>query len=213
MRIGFISDIHTQLELLREGLALLDTQGVDLIVCLGDLIEEPKNGKGDQVVELLQSRHIPCVMGNHDAYTLGNQAWLRKHGNPDDPAFAHHFLKPETIAYLNALVHTRYYEWDSFNVVLNHGTMWSLHPQSPPHHFAGVAEMAGGNVILLGHTHHPLKAKVYEQTWILNPGSVTAKGSRSVAILELPTVTFDIYDIESGNLLELDPIFIDRKVE
>jgi predicted phosphodiesterase len=64
MRIGVISDIHANLAAFQKVLADLDTADVDLIVCLGDIIgygPEP-----DAVVELIQQRRIPTVMGNHE---------------------------------------------------------------------------------------------------------------------------------------------------
>jgi predicted phosphodiesterase len=64
MRIAVISDIHGNIEALREVLADIEQAGADSVVCLGDLI-----GYGpdpEEVVRLVRSRAIPSVLGNHE---------------------------------------------------------------------------------------------------------------------------------------------------
>jgi predicted phosphodiesterase len=69
MRFGIISDIHANLEALEAALAWLDTQSVDEIVCLGDVV-----GYGPDPLEccrLVRARAKVCLMGNHDAAVVG----------------------------------------------------------------------------------------------------------------------------------------------
>lgn len=64
MRIAVVSDIHGNLEALKQVLADIDQSRVDSVVCLGDNIgygPEP-----EEVVNLLRKRNIPSVMGNHE---------------------------------------------------------------------------------------------------------------------------------------------------
>ena len=64
MRIAVISDIHGNLEALREVLSDIDQAGADSVVSLGDNIgygPEPES-----VLRLLDERDIPSVMGNHE---------------------------------------------------------------------------------------------------------------------------------------------------
>lgn len=64
MRLAVISDVHGNLEALKSVLEDIDRLQVDDIVCLGDNIgygPEP-----EAVVELVRSRNIACVMGNHE---------------------------------------------------------------------------------------------------------------------------------------------------
>jgi predicted phosphodiesterase len=64
MKVAVISDIHGNLEALTEVLADIDLVGADSIICLGDII-----GYGpdpEEVVRLLRSRSVLCVMGNHE---------------------------------------------------------------------------------------------------------------------------------------------------
>ena len=64
MRIAVVSDIHGNLEALKQVLADIDQSGVDSVVSLGDNIgygPEP-----EEVVNLIRKRNIPSVMGNHE---------------------------------------------------------------------------------------------------------------------------------------------------
>ncbi|MGA2224680.1 MAG: metallophosphoesterase [Syntrophobacteraceae bacterium] len=64
MKVAVISDIHGNLEAFREVLADIDKIGADSIICLGDLIGYGPNP--EEVVQLLRSRSIPSIMGNHE---------------------------------------------------------------------------------------------------------------------------------------------------
>jgi predicted phosphodiesterase len=64
MRLGIISDIHGNLEALRQVLADIDQSELNGVACLGDNIgygPEP-----DEVVKLIRKRNIPSIMGNHE---------------------------------------------------------------------------------------------------------------------------------------------------
>lgn len=69
MRIGIISDIHSNLEALTETLAALERQRPDRIICLGDVV-----GYGASVNEccaLVRSVAAVTLLGNHDAAVSG----------------------------------------------------------------------------------------------------------------------------------------------
>lgn len=71
MKIAVFSDVHGNLEALREVLADIGTKGVDTVCCAGDLV-----GYGpfpNEVVELLRGKGIPSVMGNYDEAIGKNQ--------------------------------------------------------------------------------------------------------------------------------------------
>ena len=75
MRLAIISDIHGNLEAFKEVLADIDRLDIEQCICLGDNI-----GYGpdpEEVLNLLQTRNIPSVVGNHewgilDKYTLSH---------------------------------------------------------------------------------------------------------------------------------------------
>ena len=64
MRIAVISDIHGNMEALREVFDDIEKSGVDSVICLGDMVgygPEP-----EAVVQWIISRNIPTIMGNHE---------------------------------------------------------------------------------------------------------------------------------------------------
>jgi predicted phosphodiesterase len=64
MRIAVISDIHANLEALEQVLADIDGSNIDRTLCLGDSVgygPEP-----EQVVAMINDRHIPSILGNHE---------------------------------------------------------------------------------------------------------------------------------------------------
>jgi predicted phosphodiesterase len=67
MRIGLITDIHNDADLLSRALVVLEVRGVDRFVTLGDTCDLflPQTGIA-QVAEMLQERHAVGVWGNHD---------------------------------------------------------------------------------------------------------------------------------------------------
>jgi len=69
MKLGIVSDIHGNLPALEQCLEVLDQEGVDKIICLGDTV-----GYGpypNECLDILRERSIPSVLGNHDAGAIG----------------------------------------------------------------------------------------------------------------------------------------------
>jgi Icc-related predicted phosphoesterase len=82
MKIGIISDIHTDIEALQIALDRFDNfHNVDLILCAGDMTGYGNEQNANIVVELISSRDILTVKGNHDSpsdgITTENAEFLR----------------------------------------------------------------------------------------------------------------------------------------
>jgi len=69
MKIAVISDIHANAEALRAVLDTIAEEGVDRIVCLGDVTGY--NTDGDRCVALLRAAGALCIAGNHDRAVIG----------------------------------------------------------------------------------------------------------------------------------------------
>jgi predicted phosphodiesterase len=65
---AIISDIHSNLEALQAVLADIDTQGVDEIYCLGDVIGYGPNPR--ECIDLIMERCSLVLLGNHDQGAL-----------------------------------------------------------------------------------------------------------------------------------------------
>jgi predicted phosphodiesterase len=67
MRIGIVTDIHDEIELLARALTALRAEAVDAIVTLGDTTDLfGKWNRARQVAELLRGSGVVGVWGNHD---------------------------------------------------------------------------------------------------------------------------------------------------
>jgi diadenosine tetraphosphatase ApaH/serine/threonine PP2A family protein phosphatase len=69
LRVGVISDIHSNRQALEAVLAAMDEAGVDQLWCLGDMV-----GYGadpDACTALVRERCDTCLVGNHDLALLG----------------------------------------------------------------------------------------------------------------------------------------------
>src|SRR5476649_1408339 len=63
-RIAIFSDVHGNLPALQVVLNDIKTRKVDQIYCLGDLVDFAP--WSNEVIDLIRSSRIPCLMGNHD---------------------------------------------------------------------------------------------------------------------------------------------------
>jgi predicted phosphodiesterase len=68
-RYGIVSDLHSNLEGLKSCLAALDEEGVDEVLCLGDIVGY--NAKPSECMDLVFERCSHVIQGNHDRYLLG----------------------------------------------------------------------------------------------------------------------------------------------
>lgn len=69
--LGLISDIHANLAALEAVLDDAKARGVSEFVCLGDVVGY--NGQPEECVQLLKSRGIRNILGNHDSYIVSGK--------------------------------------------------------------------------------------------------------------------------------------------
>jgi predicted phosphodiesterase len=103
MRIALLSDIHGNYVSLEAVWHDLERQGVDHVICLGDVATLGPQPR--EVVAFLRQRQIRCIMGNHDEFVLNPRSL---HTYMDAPWFAESIhwcigeLAAEDLAYLRA---------------------------------------------------------------------------------------------------------------
>ena len=66
MKIGIISDIHSNIEALEQVIKFMEKENVDKIICLGDIIGIGPKSK--ETLQLILNSNIDIVLGNHDLY-------------------------------------------------------------------------------------------------------------------------------------------------
>jgi predicted phosphodiesterase len=69
MRIAMISDIHANVEALEAAMTHIDSQGVDEIICLGDVVGYGANP--NECFAIVNKRCSQTLLGNHDAAAIG----------------------------------------------------------------------------------------------------------------------------------------------
>jgi len=212
MKIGLISDVHADLKLLRRALGLLHEQAVDLVVCAGDLID--RGLEGNAVVQVFQDQAIPCVQGNHDAAVLHKQDRPRRKSDLSLPEMQAQILNQKSIDFLLQLPPTQRFTWENHDVLLAHGTPSDCNEyvfsSTPNDRFRAIAREAESDILILGHTHEPMCARV-NGVWVLNPGSIWYNRfgvKHTCAILQLPAYEFDVFDVLTGYPIALSKIEI-----
>jgi putative phosphoesterase len=205
MKLGLISDVHADFRSLFAAVELLRDLGAERILCAGDLVE--RGPDGDMVVKFVQAEDIACAQGNHDVAAISNQAWLRENGDPANPNLRHHLLSAATLDFLRILPPTVSLEAGEQRVLVAHGTPWNnqeyVFPTLPPVVFRYIANETGADAVVLGHTHLPMQVQVRAEDGrtvrVLNPGSVAGPGyagSHTCALLTLPALDFEVYEID-----------------
>ncbi len=179
LRIGLISDVHATPGPVREALAIFRDQGVETVLCAGDVA-----GYGSELaatVALLIESRIRVIMGNHD------QWWLE---SADD------WWPDPVAAYLRRLPVTDQFVAEGKKITMVHGCP----PQSliegiklldeqaepiPEQKAAWSATLQGCpcDVLVVGHTHQVF-AEQLGRVLVINPGSTLF--NHTCAILTLP---------------------------
>jgi predicted phosphodiesterase len=219
-KLGLLSDIHADLIGLEQALEVFNREGVDHVLCAGDLVDKGEDGDG--VVAVFRENKFACILGNHDSDALSNQRWLREHAQ-FGAHLARRVLNDASQEYLLTLPKTLTCDFDDDRVLIAHGTPWNdtqyVYPTSNRRTFKSVSEAAhdvGANIVLLGHTHTPMIAYI-NSVYIVNPGSVAHRlsyGSGTCAVLTLAdadspeNMHFEVFKVNTGMKLELEPIII-----
>ena len=179
-KIGLISDVHATVAPLREALTIFEQEGVDQILCAGDLA-----GYGtelEQCIELLAKSGCITISGNHD------QWYNRQRAGGDWQEGIETFLHTLPVGWQATMegkrilgVHASSPSSMSRGIVLldRYGKIITSNKREWQQELDG----CGLEVLVVGHTHQVF-AEPLGQTLVINPGST--KFNHSCAILELP---------------------------
>jgi putative phosphoesterase len=177
MRLGVISDIHSETERLAEALRLV--KHCDLIVCAGDISDQSRFDA--RTVELLFEAEVLAIKGNNDFAACSNP--LIGQSVSDKP-------EQKWLERLARLPTRRALTIDGLRLGLFHGSLWDdptvdffhyVFPEST-RDITRVAA-AGFDLVILGHTHRAMQVK-QNGTLIVNPGSCGCGNPPSCAVID-----------------------------
>jgi putative phosphoesterase len=225
--IGIISDIHADIDGLETALNLLNHHKVDEIWCAGDLVD--RGVDGNAVVKRIRHEQIPTVQGNHDYSARRSQEWAMK--DPDMQAFlaenpdlTDHTkkmlvsteLSEINLMFLDYLPPALKFERDGVMVELTHANtfdqMTYIYPNSRRSLFDQILTTTVADIVILGHTHKPMKVYQDGVLRIINSGSVSMNSGmpeKSCGILTLPERDFTIYDLQTQKAVPVPTVKLD----
>ena len=188
MRLGIVSDIHSNAPGLQRALDLMGE--IDELLCLGDAIFEYRFS--NEVAAMLRARQAYVIQGNHEDVFF-SPAGVR--------AREREGLDGGLLRYLADQPHRRRLRFGNKSVLMVHSTPWEprgdyVYPHSPS--LARFAE-ADADFVLYGHTHAQVVRPV-GRVLVINPGSAGdardhGNGRRlSCAVLDTATDEVQIID-------------------
>ncbi len=206
MRLGVISDIHSNLPALEAVLAAVDEAGVDELWCLGDVVGY--GAQPDECAKLVSERCALSLVGNHDLAVLGElEVSAFSPSAAEAVTWTKRNVAPETLEFLRGLEPAD----ETREVGLYHAS-----PRDPVWEYVLWVDQAeeclavqSGRVSLIGHSHVALffvapegdsevrgsnaeggtRIEIADGRWLINPGSVgqPRDGDPRAAWLELDT--------------------------
>lgn len=217
MKIAIIADIHGNLEALNAVLSKIDALNVQTIYCLGDIVGYGPNP--NECVELIRSRNIPSIAGNHDKavtgeLSIGSFSHMAKAG----VLWTKSEITEDNEEYLLSLP----YSIQEHNIVFVHSSpdypeefRYLLSPEDVRESF----DYFSTQLCFVGHTHHPVifcedfrtKEITREKKFIINVGSVgqPRDGNWKACFVLLDT---ELYTLEFVRV-EYDVEAVRKKIE
>jgi predicted phosphodiesterase len=178
MRLALLPDLHGNLFALEAVLDALAREGIEQVVCLGDVAAT--GPQPSQTVQRLRALGCPVVMGNADAWLLDPPTavsddettrrieeidrWCAAQLQPDDLAFLRGFQPTVSVALP-----------DGGTLLCFHGSPRSyddiLRATTPLEELEPLLDGHTATLLAGGHTHERLYRRLGART-LLNPGSV-----------------------------------------
>ncbi|GFZ33184.1 phosphodiesterase [Clostridium zeae] len=183
MKIGVITDIHSNIDALNAVLDEFDSLGIERIICSGDIIGiGPKPEETVKRIMLFKD-NIECVRGNHDNYlvngipiTFPNDEMM-DYGEMEHHKWEHGKLSEESIEFIKSLpytktlkicgktIYTAHYAIDQDNKYVKFTSNPSLDDLKM------MFKNVEADIIVYGHKHAP-SINHESNKWYINSGSL-----------------------------------------
>jgi predicted phosphodiesterase len=177
-RVAIIADIHGNLPALEAVLAEIAAEGIERIVCLGDVAALGPQPR--EVIARLRTLGCPVVMGNTDAILLAPQHTAGERGdawrNEDFDQWCAARLTSDDLAYLHTFAPTISLPLhDGVSLLCYHGSPRSyderITAETPDDALHEMLAERPAQLYAGGHTHQQLLRR-HRDALVLNPGTV-----------------------------------------
>lgn len=217
--IGIISDVHADYDGLVRALNLLRRNGVDEIWCAGDLVD--RGSEGNEVVNRIRHEQIPTVQGNHDFMARRDREQMvddmrLMEGVDDQDILITGEVSEINLTFLDYLPPALKFERDGLSIELTHANTFDqityIYPNSRPSLFQETLKATLADIVILGHTHKPMKIYQDDKLRIINSGSVFMNygtPEHSCGILTLPDREFAVYDLSTGKAVPVPTVHLE----
>ena len=179
MKIGIISDVHSNMYALQAVLGALKREGVERIVNAGD--DVGYSAFPNECVELLQRHGVDSVAGNYDHAVgldlpdcgCGPACGELKRVRQASLAWTKAHTSAEAKQYLSELPEQLMFGTDAGKAMVMHGGLDALNQQveGSAASLNEIASRTEAGIVIMGHTHRPF-VKTIGGTVFVNPGSV-----------------------------------------
>ena len=193
-KLGLVSDVHATARPLAQALELLTEQGVDQIVCLGDIA-----GYGvelEETVKLLERYHCQSILGNHDLW------YMDKHADDPNDYARQYFTQLPRYYQLNEQGLELYFVHANPPDALMGGIrLYDENGQLLPQQIREWTQALQGfdfEFLFVGHTHQYFD-QVLANTRVINPGSTMF--NNSCAMLSLPEQKLEYFSLNDRPLI------------
>lgn len=184
-RLGVIGDAHAEDERLSVALAMLAGEGVDAVVCTGDIVDG--HGCPDTVVSQLAEAGVHTVRGNHDRWLLEDKARHVPNAHLADD------LDAATVSYLQQLPTELDLQTVNGPLLLCHGVgrddlrkVWPGSERMPPERSRRLDKLITQqhySYVLNGHMHFRVLVN-FERLTLINAGTLRGDHSPGFSVLD-----------------------------
>ncbi|WP_297133710.1 metallophosphoesterase family protein [Terrisporobacter sp.] len=208
MKIGIISDIHSNIYALEAVLDDMESRNIDLIACTGDLVGY--GTRPNEVINTIRKNRILTIMGNYDD-AIGNFKMVCgcDYKDPKDAekaSLSMYFTSMETTdenkKYLSSLPKEATLNFNNKTIKLVHGSTRLINEylKEDSKESKEVMDELDEDILVCGHTHIPYY-KYYGEKLLVNAGSVgkpkTNKPSANYVIINIDNMSsFEVEIIE-----------------
>ena len=165
LKIGLISDIHSNVRGLERSLALLED--CEEVLCAGDLLCLYRFSS--EVLSLLRDHHVHAIVGNHDKTILYA---------PEHPLRSSPSVNRADLQYLSNLPEALSLSLGGLRIAMFHGSPWDEEQTTAAYYvYPSVRKdilrvrSYESDIIVLGHTHQSFCKRGQGETIVVNPGS------------------------------------------